>query len=96
MENQTHGGSPSRSASCSASSDLIENLAEWGEYFREKQHGATLTILRAKKTILDQQKEIQRLHEAASYMRDAMRHKPEMWNYAIDYYDAISQQNAEL
>jgi hypothetical protein len=41
-------------ATCSAScSELLENLEEWGEHFREMQHGATLSILRAKKTIQD-------------------------------------------
>ena len=48
---------------CSASSELLENLQEWGEHFREKQHGATLTILRARKTILDQCARIDALEE---------------------------------
>jgi len=54
---------PSDSTACSASSELIENLGEWGEHFREKQHGATLTILRARKTILDQTARIDALEE---------------------------------
>jgi hypothetical protein len=104
-------------ASCSASSELLENLGEWGEHFREKQHGATLTILRARKTIIDQSARIawlenqweetkellhavgsgradSRLKQAADLMRDAMRHKPEVWNHAIDYYAAISSPNS--
>jgi hypothetical protein len=48
---------------CSASSELLENLQEWGEHFREKQHGATLTILRARRTILDQGARIDALEE---------------------------------
>ena len=43
--------------------ELIDNLQEWGEDFREKQHGATLTILRARKTILDQSARIYELEE---------------------------------
>jgi len=43
--------------------ELIDNLQEWGEEFRKKQHGATLTILRARKTILDQSARIYELEE---------------------------------
>ena len=43
--------------------ELIDNLQEWGEHFRNKQHGATLTILRARKTILDQSARIHELEE---------------------------------
>jgi hypothetical protein len=90
----------------------VENLQEWGEHFREQQHGATLTILRARRTIIDQSARIvwlenqweetkklmhavgsgradSRLKQAADLMRDAMRHKPETWNHAIDYYETI-------
>jgi hypothetical protein len=38
----------------SCDGELLENLEAWGEHFREMQHGATLTILRARKTICDQ------------------------------------------
>ena len=44
--------------------ELIDNLQEWGEHFREMQHGATLTILRARKTILDQSALIHELKDA--------------------------------
>jgi len=43
--------------------ELIDNLQEWGEHFREKQHGATLTMLRARKTILDQSARIAELED---------------------------------
>lgn len=52
LNNTLEGGCPP--ATCSPSSELLENLEEWGEHFREKQHGVTLTILRARKTISDQ------------------------------------------
>lgn len=31
---------------------------------------------------------------AADLMRDAMTHKPEVWNHAIDYYASIYSANA--
>jgi superfamily II DNA helicase RecQ len=43
--------------------ELVENLQKWGEHFREKQHGVTLTILRARRTIIDQSVRIDLLEE---------------------------------
>ena len=63
-ENQTDDGSPSGAAPCSALRELLENLEEWGEHFREQQHGATLTLLRARKTITDQAARIDELLHA--------------------------------
>lgn len=43
--------------------ELLENLEAWGEEFRATQHGATLTILRAKKTIMDQAARIAQMNK---------------------------------
>ena len=47
--------------------ELLENLEAWGEEFRSNQHGATLTILRAKKTIADQVALIAQLKTAINH-----------------------------
>jgi hypothetical protein len=52
---------------------LLENLQELGEQFSEKQPGATLTILEARKAILDQSARIYLLVQAAELMRDATK-----------------------
>jgi hypothetical protein len=44
---------------------------------------------RARKTILDLTSRIYLLEQAAELMRDAMRHRPETWNHAIDYYETL-------
>lgn len=78
--NQHEPGSGCSTPSCSALSDLVANLEEWGEHFREKQHGATLTILRAKKTIADL---AELLNEAYVFM--GMPHKAlNPWRVALD------------
>lgn len=69
-----------RAPTCSALSDLVENLAAWGEHFREERHGATLTLLRAKKTLTDM---TSLLNEA--YVFIGMPHKNlHPWRQALD------------
>jgi len=59
--------------------ELIDNLQEWGEEFREKQHGATLTILRARKTILDQSAKIHGLEELVTAFCEGQKWADESW-----------------
>lgn len=59
------------SANCSALADLLANLDEWAEHFRQERHGAVLTILRAKKTISDQASRIGELLGAIEQLSSA-------------------------
>jgi hypothetical protein len=43
--------------------ELLDNLEAWGNHFRDKQHGVTLTILRAKNVIRDQNERIETIAE---------------------------------
>ena len=47
---------------------LLENLDGWGQHFREKQHGVTLSILRAKKTLSDQAARIGKLEDTLNLL----------------------------
>ena len=53
--------------------ELLENLEAWGEEFRTNQHGATLTILRARKTIADQAAMIAQLKVAGVELVETAR-----------------------
>lgn len=43
--------------------ELLGNLEEWGEHFREQQHSVTLSILRSKRILKDQAERIEELED---------------------------------
>jgi hypothetical protein len=89
---EQESGSALRDAACSASSELIENLWEWGEYFRENQHGATLTILRARKMISDQSSRIEALEEVLN----RLFHYTDCTSGQMEIIEEVSPQNVEV
>lgn len=68
---------------------LIENLEEWADHFRNKQHGATLSILRAKKTITDQAARIEQLEDALNQIF----HYTDCTSGQMAIIDEISSEN---
>ena len=84
-------GAVAPAATCSPSSLTPETDALADEIYARGIRVSEIKLLQHARELERERNDARRV---ATLMRDAMRCRPEIWNYAIDYYETLFPENA--